>query len=69
MADVNSENRFGGEYMIQDCDHMSAIPQAPDKAKRGGTRQSEQSQTDDRQQGGDDQSANSRQGERQRQSH
>ena len=55
MAQVsNSEDRFGGEYMIQDRDHMSEIDQATDKANRGGVRQSDQSQSDTRQQGGED---------------
>jgi hypothetical protein len=54
MAEVrNNESRLGGEYMIQDRDHMSEINQATDNANRG-ARQSEQSQSDSRQQGGDD---------------
>ena len=65
----NNEDRFGGEYMIQDRDHMSEIGQDTDKATRGGVRQSEQSQTGGRQQGSGDNSASNRQGERQRQSH
>jgi hypothetical protein len=62
MAEVrNNESRFGGEYMIQDRDHMSEINQATNEADRGGARQSEQSQSDSRQQGGDD-DANAQQG-------
>ena len=48
----NSEDRFGGEYMIQDHDHMSEIGQSSDNANRG-VRQADQSQSDRRQQGGD----------------
>jgi hypothetical protein len=37
MAEVrNNEGRFGGQYMIQDRDHMSEIGQSADKANRGG---------------------------------
>jgi len=69
MAEVrNNENRFGGEYMIQDRDHMSEISQTTDKANRGGVRQSEQSHAEGRQQGGD-QGAGRQQGGGQRQSH
>ena len=66
--DRNSESRFGGQYMVQDRDHMSEIPQATDKATRGGTRQSEQSQAGARQQGGE-QNARGQQGGGQRQAH
>lgn len=63
MAEVrNDVSRFGGEYMIQDRDHMSEITPATDKATRGKVRQSEQSQSEGRQQGGDDHSVASRQG-------
>lgn len=59
MAQVgNNEDRFSGEYMIQDHDHMSEITLKNDKATRGGARQSEQSQDTGRQQGGDEPSAN-----------
>jgi hypothetical protein len=62
MAQVrNNESQFGGEYMIQDRDHMSEIDQAADDANRGRVRQSEQSQSGGRQQGGDD-SASGQQG-------
>lgn len=68
MAEVSkNEGRFGGQYMIQDRDHMSDIGQSADKASRGGARQSEQSQSGSRQQGGDQNAA--QQGERRRQSH
>ncbi len=69
MAQVrNNQSRFGGQYMIQDRDHMSEIDQATDKANRGGVRQSEQSQSEGRQQGGDDQRADRQQGGGRRQS-
>jgi hypothetical protein len=49
MAQVgNNENRFGGEFMIQDRDHLSEIPNY-DQDNRG---QAEQSQTVAGQQGG-----------------
>lgn len=67
--DRNEQSRFGGQYMVQDRDHMSEVPQATDKANRGGVRQSEQSQGDARQQGGDDRSAGRQQGEQRRQVH
>lgn len=63
MAQVgNNEDRFGGEYMIQDSDHMSEISQGKDKANRGDVRQAEQSQSGGRQQGSGDQSAGGQQG-------
>jgi len=63
MAQVgNNENRFGGEFMIQDSDHMSEIDQSADSANRGNVRQVEQSQTGARQQGSGDQNASSQQG-------
>jgi hypothetical protein len=69
MAEVrNNQSQFGGEYMIQDRDHMSEIDQATDNAKHGGVRQSEQSQSSSRQQGGDD-SANRQQGGGRRQNY
>jgi hypothetical protein len=68
MAEVRNDSRFGGQYMVQDRDHMSEINQAPDKAKRG-VRQSEQAQDGGGQQGGRDQSATGQQGDRQRQSY
>ena len=65
MTEVrNNESRFGGQYMIQDRDHMSEIPQTSDKAGRSGVRQSEQSQSDARQQGSGDDSASRQQGDR-----
>jgi hypothetical protein len=51
----NSEDRFGGPYMIQDHDHMSEIGQGPDKANSDRVRQADQSHSSGRQQGGDDQ--------------
>jgi hypothetical protein len=66
----NSENRFGGQYMIQDRDHMSEISQTTDEAKHGDVRQSEQSQQYGRQQGAGDRSASRQQGDgRSRQSY
>jgi hypothetical protein len=69
-VDRNKDDRSGGQYMVQDSDHMSQSRPAPDKAKRTGSRQTEQSQVGGRQQGGNDH-GNSRQqgGERRRQSH
>lgn len=40
--------QFGGEYMIQDRDHMNQMG-----GQTGGGRQSDQSQGDSRQQGGE----------------
>lgn len=62
MAEVRNESRMGGEFMIQDLNHMGEITQTTDKATRGGVRQSDQAQSVGRQQGGDDQSVNSQQG-------
>src|SRR5271155_5147510 len=63
MAQVrNSEDRFGGEYMVQDSNHMSGINQVTDKANRGNARQAEQSQAGGRQQGSGDHNASSQQG-------
>jgi hypothetical protein len=70
MAEVrNDESRFGGQYMIQDRDHMSDIAQTSDKANRSGVRQSEQSQSESRQQGAGDDSAGRQQGGGRRQSY
>ena len=67
MAEVrNDVSRFGGEYMIQDRDHMSDIAQTSDRAGRSGARQSEQSQSEARQQGSGDASANPQGGQRRR---
>ncbi len=66
VEDRNNQSRFGGEYMIQDSDHMSEIPQSTDKANRG-VRQAEQSHSESRQQGGD-QGEGARQGGGRRQS-
>jgi hypothetical protein len=65
----NNEDRFGGQYMIQDRDHMSENDQAKDKPNRGGVRQSEQSQSGGRQQGSSDNRENSQQGGGRRQAH
>lgn len=62
----NNENRFGGEYMIQDRDHMSEIRDV-DGTQDTGARQSDQSQSQSGQQGGGDQHTFGQQGsERQR---
>jgi hypothetical protein len=58
----NNQDRFGGQYMVQDRNHLSEISPATDKAPRG-VRQSDQSQDATRQQGGD-QGANTQQGGR-----
>ena len=63
MAQVgNTQDRFGGEFMIQDRDHMSDINQVTEKASRGSARQAEQSQVGARQQGSVDHGASSQQG-------
>ena len=70
MAQVgNNENRFGGEFMIQDRDHMSEIDQSKENAGRGKVRQSEQSQSKSWQHGADDNSAGRQQGDQRRQNH
>jgi hypothetical protein len=61
----NNQDRFGGEYMIQDSDHMSGIAPSNDQADTGSNKQADQSQNDSRQQGGDRNST----GKKQRQSH
>jgi hypothetical protein len=61
-----NQDRFGGEYMIQDRDHMSEIA---DNASRRGSRQVEQSHSSDRQQGDGNDNASKRQGARRRQAH
>ena len=63
MAQVgNSAERFGGEFMVQDSDHMSEINPVTEKAGRGNARQAEQSQAGARQQGNVDHGASSQQG-------
>ena len=63
MAQVgNSAERFGGEFMIQDSDHMSDIKPVTEKASRGNARQAEQSQAGARQQGSVDHGTSSQQG-------
>jgi len=61
MAEVN-QNRFGGEWMVQDSDHMSGIPQAAEDASLFNARQADQAQSGGRQQGGNDQGAGRQQG-------
>jgi hypothetical protein len=63
----NNQDRFGGQYMIQDRDHMSEISEVTETAQRGQTRQPQQSQSGDRQQGdGSDNASGQQGGERQR---
>jgi hypothetical protein len=69
MAQVRNEDRFGGEYMVQDSNHMSGINPATDNANQGNARQAQQSQTGNRQQGSQDNNAASQQGSDRRQSH
>ena len=66
--DRNEASRFGGQYMVQDRDHMSEIAPVEDNANRGGVRQSEQSQTGSRQQGAE-RTARGQQSSGPRQSH
>jgi len=68
MAEDQNENRFGGQYMVQDRDHMGEIPQVADKVNRGGVRQPEQSQAEGRQHGSGEHSASGQQGGGRRQS-
>jgi len=65
--DRNDQSRFGGQYMVQDRDHMSDISEVSNKPGRTGVRQADQTQTGARQQGGDDQVAGPQQGGRRRQ--
>jgi len=66
----NNEDRFGGEYMIQDRDHMSEIDPVTSKAKTGNARQVDQSQANGGQQsGGSRTSAGQQGGERRGQRH
>ena len=62
MAQVGNEDRFGGEFMIQDRDHMSGINPATGKAKTGNARQVDQSQADGGQQSGGDRDTSRQQG-------
>ena len=65
MAQVgNTQDRVGGEYMVQDTNHMGQTSQSKHKATRNSARQTEQSHAGDRQQGG-----TQRGGEGRRQSH
>lgn len=67
MAQVgNSEDRIGGEFMVQDCDHVSENRPVASKAGRNGARQSDQSQKNGRQQGGVDRSNGRQQGDARR---
>jgi len=47
--DRSKTERLGGPYMIQDRDHMSEVGQVGGEARRGGSRQVEQSQGETRQ--------------------
>jgi hypothetical protein len=68
-ADRNNVSRLGGQYMVQDRDHVSEANELADTAKRGNIRQAEQSQSGGGQQGGGDHSASRKQGEQRRQAH
>jgi hypothetical protein len=64
MAQVgNSEDRFGGEYMVQDRDHMGETSQVTDKANRGRAKQADQSQQQGRQQVNGNRYADDQQGD------
>jgi hypothetical protein len=58
----NNEDRFSGEYMVQDHDHLSQAGQGSRTAPRSGGRQPEQSQSRGRQQGGSDDHVSGQQG-------
>jgi hypothetical protein len=63
MAEGKNEAEWhGGEYMIQDRDHMGAAGQMGGEAGRGRSRQSEQSQAGSRQPGGRQDSESGQQG-------
>ena len=63
MAEDKSEaGRLGGEYMVQDRDHMSEAGQMGGQASHGRGRQFEQSQSGSRQQGGGQQGDSGQQG-------
>jgi hypothetical protein len=66
--DRNQADRLGGEYMIQDRDHMSKTGQMGDEASDRGGQQSDQSQGGSRQQGDDQQSGRQQGGEQNRRS-
>lgn len=48
----NNPEQVGGEYMVQDRDHMVDFGQRSDKAKTGRARQAEQGQNETAQQAG-----------------
>jgi hypothetical protein len=62
----NNQSRFGGQYLIQDLNHMSEIETAQG-AQRNGARQTEQAQQH-QQDGGDENAGTQQGGERQRKS-
>ncbi len=62
MADKNKADRLGGEYMIQDRDHMSEMGQMGGQANSGNPPQAEQSQGASRQHGGDQYGGSRQQG-------
>ena len=68
MAQVRNEDRFGGEFMVQDTNHMSGNNPASDTANKGKSRQAQQSQPATRQQGSLDNDAANQQGSERRQS-
>jgi hypothetical protein len=57
----NSPESVGGEFMIQDRDHMSDSDQKASKANRNRSAQADQSQNETRQQGGSKSEKGSRQ--------
>jgi len=59
--DRKKSDRLGGEFMIQDRDHMSETGQMGGEAGQGG-RQSEQSHGEGRQQGGGQHQGSGQQG-------
>ena len=59
----NSQDRSGGQYMVQDSDHMGESSQGSEKANRGRARQSEQSQKHGRQIGSFGRMADRQQGD------
>jgi hypothetical protein len=58
----NNPNRFGGPYLIQDSDHLTETIKASFGEQPKASRQTDQSQSDDRQQGGDDNHPTGQQG-------
>ena len=68
MSQARNEDRFGGEFMVQDSNHLSGTNPTTDTANQGKARQAQQSQSGNRQQGSLDNDAASQQGSERRQS-